>query len=46
MIGMYLMHTLDDFFRFSRSLDVIDNVNTPDYEHAFFDFNLSRHISG
>jgi len=40
------MYTLDDCFRFNGSLDVIDNMNPPDYEHALFDFDLSCHISG
>ena len=43
---MYVMYTVDDCFRFSGSLDVIDNMNPPDYEDAFFDFDLSCHLSG
>jgi hypothetical protein len=46
VIGVYLVYALDDCLRVSRSLDVIENMNPPDYEHAVFDFDLSRHIGG
>jgi hypothetical protein len=46
VVGVYLMYALDDGLRVSGSLDVIENMNPPDYEHAVFDFDLSRHISG
>jgi hypothetical protein len=46
VIGVYLMYALDDCLRFRGSLDVIDNMNPPDYEHAFFDFDLASHIGG
>jgi len=46
VIGVYLMYALDDCLRVSGSLDVIDNMNPPDYEDALFDFDLSCHISG
>jgi len=43
---MHLMYTLDDFLRLGRSLDVIDNINPPDYQHTLFDLDLSCHIGG